>query len=57
MAQISRYQNADLLALSLQEMILEELDEQEDEDWDDDRLLEQIRYTETRIRGGGGGYL
>ena len=44
MAQISRYQNADLLALSLQEMTLEELDEQEDEDWDDDRLLEQIRY-------------
>ena len=28
-------------------MTLEELDEQEDENWDDDRLLEQIRYTET----------
>ena len=47
MAQISRCQNADLLALSFQEMTLEELDEQEDENWDDDRLLEQIRYTET----------
>lgn len=30
-------------------MTLEELDEQEDEDWDDDRLLEQIRYTGTLI--------
>ena len=33
-------------------MTLEELDEQEDEDWDDDRLLEQIRYTGTLIDSG-----